>query len=99
MRASQDIRISIPSQAIVVVVFTALWYLAWWLGLHSGKGFLSNLHFFWGASFFLAPVVALIFSIALLLSHFRAGQSHRWLVYPTVLFAITPWICFPLFTL
>src|SRR4051812_43042498 len=98
MRTLRDIRISIPSQAIAVIVLTAFWYFTWWLGLRSGKGFVSNLHLFWGTSFFLAPFVAAIFSIALLVSHFRAGQSRRWLVYLAVLFALTPWLCFPLFT-
>jgi hypothetical protein len=98
MRALRDIRISIPSQAVTVIALTLLWYLSWWLGLRAGKGFISNLHLFWGAAFFYAPIIAAVFSVIMLISHFRTGRSHRWLVYTAVLIATTPWICFPLFT-
>jgi hypothetical protein len=92
MRSPADIRVGVRSQAAIVIGITVLWYLAWLLGNLSGKGFVSNLHLFWVASFIYGPFVATAFSLILLVSHFRAGRPYRTLVYAAVLLSLTPWL-------
>lgn len=92
MRAHLDMRIPIPAQALAVNLVTALLCTSWWVEYRVHEGITTNLHFFWEASSHLAPMVAGILCVFMLISHFRERQSYRCLVYLTAIFATTPWI-------
>jgi hypothetical protein len=92
MWLSRQINIDLRLLSVAIAVLMSFWYISVWLGLHAGKGFVSNLNLFWSLVYVGAPFVAIVLAIILLYSHYSSGERFKWWVYPAALFAFSPWL-------
>ena len=58
MRVLTKVHIGIRTQAIAVIAVVAIWSWSLWLGLHAGKGFISNMSLLWNIVFIFFPFLA-----------------------------------------
>ena len=89
MHTFRHIDVGIRSQAGLIFVLTALW----WMSLFHDAFFVCHSLFWIGVGYF-APLVLLVFLGILLFSYHRAGRPHKWFFYSAVLAALSPWILF-----
>jgi hypothetical protein len=92
----RPIVISVRSQAILIIILSALWYIScfgWFWEMNSGR-------LLWTATFVLFPFIMLLFGVILLVSYRQAGRVHPWLVGFSLLAAFSPclllllfWVC------
>jgi len=86
MHTLRHIEFGIRSQAILILVLTALWcgsFIGWMWEMDSGR-------IFWTATFFFTPFITLAFGTILFISCRKSGQRFSWLARFALLAAVSP---------
>lgn len=78
MRSLKKITVGVSAQAYLLLAMTAVWYGS----VFGWMSEMDNRKIFWTSLFVGLPFVMLLFEIILLVSYWRAGRSHPWLVWP-----------------
>lgn len=96
MKLTETRELQIQQAIIGLLMF--LWYASLILALRSGKGFASNLNFFWGDLIFaFLPFAMPILLGVLLYSHYRLKIRLRFATYAVLLIGLSPWMLYLVF--
>jgi hypothetical protein len=87
MNSLRQITVGVRSQAVLVLALSMLW----WLSLFQGAIF-SFPGLFWVEVGYFCPLVMIVFGAILLISYWRSGRPHKWLVWLAILATASPWI-------
>jgi|SRR6266403_4370617 len=87
MPALRKVVVGVRSQAIIVMVLTALWYASFGYGMAHMKEKSSD---FWFAALVLSLPVALLFTAILWWSYFRSDRTHSGWVAAATLVLLSP---------
>src|SRR6266446_1942055 len=94
MRALGKINFGVRPQAVSLLALSALFYLSSLFGLLLRSKIPGALDFACGLASVLSFLIAPVLAVVLLISHLRAGRSHRTLVYSAIIAAFSPWVLF-----